>query len=142
MMKGEKGITLIALVITIIVMLILVVVTISFAMNGDLFGKAKTSTIEYRTAQINEAIALTKADLYTAYYAQGTNSTGGDRVTVYSASDVEDMINAYLAGSNLAVTVTGGTPAATGTTYNISSSSDNIEAGNVTSTIVCDFWKN
>ena len=38
----EKGITLIALIITIIVMLILVVVTINMAVNGDLFSKAKT----------------------------------------------------------------------------------------------------
>ena len=44
MNKGKntaKGITLIALVITIIVMLILVGVTISMALNGGLFGYAK-----------------------------------------------------------------------------------------------------
>ena len=44
MNKGKntaKGITLIALVITIIVMLILVAVTISMALNGGLFGYAK-----------------------------------------------------------------------------------------------------
>ena len=39
--KTQKGITLIALVITIIVMLILVEVTISMAINGGLFGYAK-----------------------------------------------------------------------------------------------------
>ena len=39
--KTQKGITLIALVITIIVMLILVGVTISMAINGGLFGYAK-----------------------------------------------------------------------------------------------------
>lgn len=45
--KGTKGITLIALVITIIVMLILVAVTISMAINGGLFeyaGKAVSDT--------------------------------------------------------------------------------------------------
>ena len=40
-MKKEKGITLIALIITIIVMLILVAVTISVALNGGLFNNAK-----------------------------------------------------------------------------------------------------
>ena len=40
-MKGQKGITLIALIITIIVMLILVVVTINMAVNGGLFANAK-----------------------------------------------------------------------------------------------------
>ena len=47
MKKGNKGITLIALVITIIVMLILVGVTISMAVNGGLFdyaGKAAKQT--------------------------------------------------------------------------------------------------
>lgn len=46
-MKGQKGITLIALVITIIVMLILVAVTITMAVNGGLFnyaGKAAGET--------------------------------------------------------------------------------------------------
>lgn len=41
MMKSQKGITLIALVITIIVMLILVGVTITMAINGNLFDYAK-----------------------------------------------------------------------------------------------------
>lgn len=46
-MRSEKGITLIALVITIIVMLILVAVTITMAVNGGLFdyaGKAAGET--------------------------------------------------------------------------------------------------
>ena len=40
-MKGQKGITLVALVITIIVMLILVGVTITIAVNNGLFDKAR-----------------------------------------------------------------------------------------------------
>ena len=40
-MKNQKGITLIALIITIIVMLILVAVTISVVLNGGLFEKAE-----------------------------------------------------------------------------------------------------
>ena len=40
----QKGITLIALIITIIVMLILVGVTINVALNGGLFDKAKTAS--------------------------------------------------------------------------------------------------
>ena len=45
-MKNNKGITLIALVITIIVMLILVIVTINIAMNGDLFNLTKKAAIK------------------------------------------------------------------------------------------------
>ena len=40
-MRGQKGITLVALVITIIVMLILVGVSVTVAINGGLFTKAK-----------------------------------------------------------------------------------------------------
>ena len=44
--KKQKGITLIALVITIIVMLILVGVTISMSLNGKLFGYAKKAVVD------------------------------------------------------------------------------------------------
>lgn len=44
MMKGQNGITLVALVITIIVMLILVGVSITVALNGGLFTNAQTAT--------------------------------------------------------------------------------------------------
>jgi len=46
MNKNQKGITLIALIITIIVMLVLVAVTINVALNGGLFEKAKTASLE------------------------------------------------------------------------------------------------
>lgn len=50
MMKGQKGITLVALIITIIVMLILVAVSVTVALNGGLFTKAKSAA-----SQTNEA---------------------------------------------------------------------------------------
>ena len=49
-LKTQKGITLIALVITIIVMLILVAVTINMAINGGLFEKAGKATGDTRNA--------------------------------------------------------------------------------------------
>ena len=48
--KKNKGITLIALVITIIVMLILVAVTINLAVNGGLFGYAKNASEQTQLA--------------------------------------------------------------------------------------------
>ena len=48
--RQNKGITLIALVITIIVMLILVAVTISMAINGGLFDYAGKATSETENA--------------------------------------------------------------------------------------------
>lgn len=41
MMKGQKGITLVALIITIIVMIILVGVSVTIALNGGLFTTAR-----------------------------------------------------------------------------------------------------
>ena len=47
--KKEKGITLVALIITIIVLLILAGVTINLAVNNQgIFNKAKTATRAYR----------------------------------------------------------------------------------------------
>lgn len=49
-MRSQKGITLIALVITIIVMLILVAVTITMAINGGLFANAQDAGEKTNTA--------------------------------------------------------------------------------------------
>ncbi len=54
-----KGITLIALIITIIVMLILVAVTISVALNGGLISKAQEAKTKTGEAQIQERNLLT-----------------------------------------------------------------------------------
>ena len=57
-LNKQKGITLIALVITIIVMLILVAVTISMAINGGLFEKAGKATGDTKNAMnAEQAIA-------------------------------------------------------------------------------------
>ena len=56
MIKSEKGITLIALIITIIVMLILVAVAVMFAMNGGLFKNAKDASAETEKKAIGETI--------------------------------------------------------------------------------------
>ena len=53
-MRTEKGITLIALVITIIVMLILVAVTITMAVNGGLFNYAKNASTLTNNSMQNE----------------------------------------------------------------------------------------
>lgn len=50
MMKGQKGITLVALVITIIVMLILVGVSVTVALQGGLFDTAKDAAKRTNTA--------------------------------------------------------------------------------------------
>ncbi len=55
-MKNEKGITLIALLITIIVMLILVAVTVAIAVNGGIFRNAKDASVETEKKSLYETI--------------------------------------------------------------------------------------
>ena len=100
-MKKDNGITLIALVITIIVMLILVIVTVSFAMNGGLFTQARTASEGYREAQIKEAIAVVKAELYSEYYSQHYSAPTNDQIL--------ERVNEYLDGSNLELELTAAT---------------------------------
>ena len=76
--KNEKGITLIALIITVIVMLILVAVTINVALNGGLFTKAKNaSTQTQRQVDKEHLISLITGTL---------NNTGDLQITVSNLS--------------------------------------------------------
>lgn len=62
MLKGQKGITLVALVITIIILLILAGVTISLTLgNNGLFQTAKTAAQNYSEAQQYEKNILNDA---------------------------------------------------------------------------------
>ena len=63
-MKMEKGITLIALIITIILMLILaaVVINVTVGENG-LFNTAKKAAIDYKISEILEKLEIEKANL-------------------------------------------------------------------------------
>ena len=54
MLRNKRGITLVALVITIIVMLILLGVTITIALNGGLFGYAKNAVDQMNGVMTNE----------------------------------------------------------------------------------------
>ena len=49
-MRGQKGITLVALIITIIVMLILVAVTVAVVVNSNLIGQAEKAANGYKNA--------------------------------------------------------------------------------------------
>lgn len=70
MKENKRGITLVALVITIIVMLILVGVTVNVSLNGELFELARkasnNTTKESEKEQLLEAVI-------TAYYVENGN---------------------------------------------------------------------
>lgn len=62
MFKSEKGITLVALVITIVILIILATVSISFAVNGGLFDKAQKGADMYKDSAEDEAQTLNVVD--------------------------------------------------------------------------------
>ena len=59
-LKTQKGITLIALIITIVVLLILAVVTIGAVQNSGIIGHAQNATTSYNQAKANEVDFLAK----------------------------------------------------------------------------------
>lgn len=70
-MKNTKGITLIALVITIIVLLILAGVTLNLVTGGDgILGKATNAVNETNKGKISEEIELAMAELKNQYYEE------------------------------------------------------------------------
>ena len=87
--KNNKGITLIALVITIIVMLILVAVTISMAVNGGLFEYARNAGEQTNGAVANEQNlanleeGMTVNDLIDKY----TQNSNGENVVCEECTD-------------------------------------------------------
>lgn len=87
--KGNRAITLIALIVTIIVLLILAGVTINLAVNNQgIFNKAKTATRAYKNATEDERTGLDEADKEIAKYmpkegsesgsSSGSETTGND----------------------------------------------------------------
>ena len=81
MRNKEKGITLIALIITIIVMLILVGVVVTVVIQSNLLGTAKTAGDKYKTAYEDESnmsqieINGKKYDSIEDYLAGNTQNT-------------------------------------------------------------------
>ena len=76
--RREKGITLIALIVTIIVLLILAGVTINLAVNNQgIFNKSKTATRAYKNASENEQTGLDEADKEIEKYMPKEGTEGG-----------------------------------------------------------------
>ena len=64
MYKRNKGITLVALIITIIILLILAGVSLSFVFNGGILDKAQSAVNEYENASKKEQDLLDQIDKY------------------------------------------------------------------------------
>lgn len=104
MLKEQKGITLVALIITIIVMLILAGVSISLVVgeNGVL-TQANEADVKTRKGAAKQAVELAFADLVMQYYGDTTKGS-----TVYTIDKLEDAIEAAgnYADANVSTTAT------------------------------------
>lgn len=77
-MKDQKGITLIALVITVIVLLILAGTAITIAVNGDnIFGKANTAVNAYNAKAANQEANITELETQFNTYYNTYKTTSG-----------------------------------------------------------------
>ena len=94
----EKGITLIALVVTIIILLILAGVTLNMAMSGDgLFSKARNAAEKYKKAQEDDQDLISEIGKemnseYVGAYLEGYDPTGGTcKITKEQSGTKEDQ---------------------------------------------------
>ena len=73
-MKNQKGITLVALVVTIVVLLILAGITIALVMNPEssIFGNARKAETETNSGSVEELVSTALAAAETNYFARDT----------------------------------------------------------------------
>lgn len=108
-MRNERGITLVALVVTIVVLLILAGVTITYALsNNGIFTKAQEAGMVSEQATIRDAVSSAQAECMMEYYdASKTTKT-----------EAKDLISKYVPSgwsvtATAAPTITGGVIAGT-----------------------------
>lgn len=98
-MKDQKGITLVALVVTIIVLLILAGVTIAMVIGSDgIFGKAQTAADTTKEKSALEVVKLAVADELTKYTA---DKYAGDGATAFTAQDILNQIQKNYDGATV-----------------------------------------
>ena len=90
-MKNQKGITLVALVITIIVLLILAGVSISLVIgqNGVL-SKATNAVSENEKANVEQELKLGVADCQIEYYDAWVSNQSVEKWSYYKKATIED----------------------------------------------------
>lgn len=64
MFKNERGITLVALVITIVILIILATVSISIALNQNLIGQAQAGAESFQQASETEKKEITNVEYW------------------------------------------------------------------------------
>ena len=124
-MRNQKGITLVALVITIIVLLILAGVSISLVVwqNGVL-TQASNAVSTQNEASAKQEIEMAAAACYTEYMTAWAQNGTSDRATYFTAEKMNANMN------NGTVTLAGSTY-----TYKLKTNPNNLSGGELTFSI-------
>ena len=97
----QKGITLVALIITIIVLLILAMVSVSLVMNGGIINKSKAAVDKYSEEEIGEQLKLAYSEWQMGQYTGETQT---------ASSFIQSKLNSiYGAGTVTSVEESNGT---------------------------------
>ena len=92
-MKKERGITLIALVITIIVLLVLAGVSLSLVLGDNgVLTQSKNATESHRTATAEEEIAMAWGSLESDYWSAWTNNSSTTKGSVFTKANIEKYL--------------------------------------------------
>lgn len=111
MLKGQKGITLVALVITIIVLLILAGVSISLVMgeNGVL-TQAQGAVVAQKIGGAKEKVESAVAAMEMKYKTDWAKNTSAARVDTYKGKDASGNLNTTLDAFSTELVANGLTP--------------------------------
>ena len=125
-MKNQKGITLIALIITILVLLILAGVSISMVIgNNGIINKAQNAKSTYSLAELEELANIEYTSLKINDYVIGLNEVDGQTVLDANKVTEKDVANSLKGKYEIKEVASGGSSSVTG----ISVNSNNVSMG-------------
>lgn len=106
--KNERGITLVALVVTIVVLLILAGITIMYVMSDNgIFGQATTAQTKSNQKAVEEAVSTALVSLYAEVYSP-TQVTAGENGSLELTQLFKDNLSSSMSATGT-VTATQGT---------------------------------
>ena len=125
-MKNKKGITLIALIITILVLLILAGVAISMVIgNNGIINKVQNAKSTYSLAELEELANIEYTSLKINDYVIGLNEVDGQSVLDANKVTEKDVANSLKGKYEIKEVASGGSSSVTG----ISVNSNNVSMG-------------
>lgn len=105
--KNERGITLVALVVTIVVLLILAGITIMYVMSDNgIFGKAQDAKTETNRAVVREIVMNAFWEAQADYFDPRTDASGATVRQVTDAATATTFVNTKINASGVTGSLT------------------------------------